>query len=173
MAKNKLGTGCIKTYGYTFYNYCGHPIVVKRKDGTTLTIQPKNGQLVRLPVESADADFAGFKLRELISLEPLQLPPPEENVFYIVSSIILYTNMYERPDLLAPIMLEVDRRTGTILRCKGFMKSYGPRSPKEEEKEIDPYKPIRSMNWIERLKFFVTGKVPDKPLVGGEEKNGS
>jgi|LauGreDrversion4_2_1035121.scaffolds.fasta_scaffold169140_3 hypothetical protein len=93
-------------------------------NGTKTTFE-KSGILPRvnqtnLDLPTLDLDGILIPLKMSILGEIVDLPAPQDNVFYIVSLIVLEAGKkVGRKDLLAPDTLRDDK--GNIIGCKGFI----------------------------------------------------
>jgi len=110
--------------GKDFVNLTPHPINYYSEDGELVqTIEP-SGKIARVSQESTEGEAAGpFSVHEVSTKEVINLPPPEENTYYIVSTAVAeQLKDSGRNDVLVPDTWDYGVRDdkGRIIGTKKF-----------------------------------------------------
>ena len=108
-----------------FINLTSHSIDIYRDNRKVLSIEP-SGVILRVPiVKSRNTTINSFPLYTIKYKLP-NLPKPEKNTYYIVSTTVLQVmkiNGIHRDDIIAPDTDEPVRdRNGKIIGVKGFVR---------------------------------------------------
>lgn len=105
----------------TFINCTPHPINLISLEGSIMTL-PKGDVVPRLAQSTKNVDVVnGVTITETYFGETQDLPEPQEEVFLIVSRLILSANP-SRKDLLVPNELVRDEK-GNIIGCKSLARN--------------------------------------------------
>lgn len=104
--------------GKKFVNCTPHPVVYKGSNGEVV-FEP-SGIIARVgEVEVTSFKVAGnIEVKQKKFVDPVDIPEPQDNVFYIVSSIVAMSCPH-RKDFIVPDEFIRDE-TGRIVGCKKF-----------------------------------------------------
>lgn len=93
-------------------------------DTTTNTIIPQSGMIARVDMHSTIAYSLNTIPVYTMTFERVTgIPEPQENTYYIVSSLCLdmmKQNNIHRPDCICPGRAEKNKDTKAIIGCRGF-----------------------------------------------------